>query len=333
MKIAFFEIHDWEIEILKKQLKGHTLKFFKTPLTKESLKEIKDFDIISVFIYSNVTKEITEGLPNLKLVVTRSTGYNHIDYAFCAKRGIKVCNIPYYGENTVAEHTFALILALSRKIHHSYMKIMANDFSIEELEGFDLKGKTIGVVGTGHIGSHAIRMAKGFEMNVLAHDYHENKQLAKELDFRYTNLNEILKKSDIVTLHVPFLKENYHMINAKSLKMMKPTALLINTARGELVDTNALLKALKENKLAGAGLDVIEGESLIKEEKELLHGNHRKEMQRIAEDLALIRNEKVVFTPHIAFYSIEALHRILNTTIDNINAFIKNKPINLVKNV
>jgi len=333
MKIAFFEIHEWEKEILKKRLKNHNLLFYSTPLTKGHLNDIKECEVISVFIYSKIDCSILEKLPNLKLVVTRSTGYNHIDCRYCYKNKIKICNIPYYGENTVAEHTFALILGLSRKIYKSYLKTMANDFSISGLDGFDLKGKTLGVVGTGHIGKHVLRIAKGFEMKTLGFDRHQDSKLAKKLGFRYSSLRNLLKNSDIVSLHLPLTKETNHIINKSSIKLMKPKALIINTARGELIDTEALLEALNKNKLSGAGLDVIEGEELIKEEKELLHKKDGKTLRKIALDFNLIRNEKVIFTPHIAFYSNEALNRILETTIENIKEFAKGKTINEVKNV
>jgi D-lactate dehydrogenase len=333
MKIAFFEIRDWEVKILKKRLSKHKLLFYHGQLTKEHIKEISDCDIISVFIYSQINKEIILNLPKLKLIVTRSTGFDHIDYKYASSKSIRVCNVPFYGENTVAEHAFALILALSRKTHISYLKDMANDFSIDQLKGFDLKGKTLGVIGVGHIGKHVVRIARGFEMNVLGNDHHPDKNFQKELGFKYASLEEIYKKSDIITLHVPYFKENYHMINSKVLKMMKPTAIIINTARGELIDTDALLNALEKNKLAGAGLDVIEGEALIKEEKELIHNPSHKDKLRLIRDLDIIRNPKVVFTPHIAFYSQEALDRILNTAIEDIESFVKNKPINLIKNV
>ena len=210
---------------------------------------------------------------------------------------------------------------------------MASDFSIEELKGFDLKGKTLGVIGVGHIGKHVIRIAKGFEMNILAADYHKNLSLSKKLGFSYVPLNTLLKKSDIITLHVPLNKQTKHIINNSTINKMKRGVIIINTSRGEVIDTTAILNGLNSRKIAGIGLDVIEGESLIKEEKELLHKRNGKEFRQLMEDLSLIRNEDVIFTPHIAFYSQEALERILNTTIEEIELFIKNKPFNIIKNV
>ncbi len=321
MKIAFFEVKLWEEDYLRSKLKNHKLVFFETPLDENNVHDIKDVDAISVFIYSNVTQKIISSLPNLKLVTTRSTGFDHIDVAACKKRKIPVCNVPSYGENTVAEHTFALILSLSRHIHKSYVRTQRDDFSIEGLTGFDLKGKTIGVIGGGHIGMHVVRMAKGFEMDVLVFDINRDAKLAKRLGFKYASIDDLIKKSDIITIHVPYNKYTHHLINKKNIKTIKDGAILINTARGGIVDTDALLYSLENKKLGGAGLDVIEGEELIKEEKQLLHetGNIDK-WKTIVRDHKIFRMDNVVFTPHNAFNSREALMRILDTTIENLNS-------------
>jgi len=184
MKIAFFEIKGWENNFLKKRLKGHSIKFYKELLSIKNVKDIRKFDIASIFIYSKIDKEIIRKLPKLKLIVTRSTGFDHMDLKECRRKKIVVCNIPFYGENTVAEHTFALILSLSRNIHKSYIRTLRNDFSIEGLKGFDIKEKTLGVIGAGHIGLHVIRIAKGFGMNVLTYDINQNRFLAEVLEER-----------------------------------------------------------------------------------------------------------------------------------------------------
>lgn len=329
MNINFFEMQEWEKPIITKELKGHYINFNAEPLSQENISKAEGVEILSVFIYSKIDKQILDQLPDLKMIVTRSTGFDHINIKECDKRGIMVCNVPTYGENTVAEHTFALILDLSRNVHKAYMRISQDNFSIEGLKGFDLKGKTLGVIGTGHIGSHVIKIARGFEMNVLAFDPHPNKTLAKKFAFIYTTFDKLLKESDIITIHVPFIKETHHLIDRHALSLMKPSALLINTSRGEIVDTKSLLESLKENKLAGAGLDVIEGEYLIKEEKQLLHSAAHLHAQKLREALQaylLVHNEKVTFTPHIAFYSDEALRRILDCTLANIQSFIRKKP-------
>lgn len=329
MNIVFFETHDWEEKILKDKLKGYNVQFYPWPLNHEDVIRIKQVDIISTFIYSKIDKKILDHLPNLKLIVTRSTGFDHVDVKECKKRDITLCNVPFYGENTVAEHTFALLLSLSRNIHKAFVRTVRDDYTIEGLKGFDLKGKTIGVIGTGHIGQHVIRIAKGFEMNVLAFDKFPNRSLAKTLGFSYSNLDNLLKHSDIVTLHIPLSKGTFHLINKKTISKMKTGAILINTSRGEIVDTDALLQSLENNKLSGLGLDVIEGEELIKEEKELLHNMSHlraKKLKQIVEDHLILHKQNVIFTPHIAFYSQEALNRILDCSINNIECFIKGKP-------
>ena len=327
MKIAFFEIKGWEISYLKKKLRGHTLKFFKEEkLTLENIDQIKDFDVISIFIYSKINKMILSKLKKLKLITTRSTGFDHIDLKECKKRKILVANVPFYGENTVAEHTFALILSLSRNIHKSYVRTLQNDFSIEGLTGFDIKDKTIGVIGVGHIGLHVIKIARGFGMKVLAYDISRDKFISEVLGFEYVPLDDLLQHSDIITIHTPLNKFTYHLINEKTLKKIKRGAILINTARGAIVDTDALLYALDHGILSGAGIDVIEGEELIKEEKELLHKEKSfNKIRLMYKDHLIFQKENVVFTPHIAFNSREALQRILDTTLENIMCFVDKK--------
>lgn len=327
MKIAFFEIKGWEKNYLKKRLKDHILEFYNEPLSLENVQEIQNFDIVSVFIYSKINKQIIEKLPKLKLIVTRSTGFDHIDVKECKKRKITVCNVPFYGENTVAEHTFALILSLSRNIHKSYMRTIRSDFSIEGLKGFDLKGKTLGVIGAGRIGLHVIRMAKGFGMNVLTYDINQDRFLAEVLGFEYVSLEYLLKKSDIITLHIPYNKKTHHLINKDTIKLIKKGAILINTSRDGNVDTEALIEALDKEILCGAGLDVLEGEELIKEEKQLLYDPSKLEvLGNLVKDHILLSKDNVVFTPHIGFYSAEALERILETNVQNILAFISGDP-------
>ncbi len=333
MKIAFFEVEEWEETYLKEKLKKHDLIFFKDELNKKTIENIKDVDIVSVFIYSKINKQILNKFEKLKAVVTRSTGFDHIDIKECKKKKIFVFNVPNYGENTVAEHTFALILALSRRIHKSYERTIRGDFSLENLRGFDLKGKTLGIIGLGHIGRHVARIARGFEIKVIAYDIKKDYKLAKKLGFKYTNFNNLLKNSDIITLHCPYNKKTYHLINSKNIKLIKKGAYLINTARGGNVETKALVRALAKGDLGGAGLDVLEEESIIKEEVQLLSKNFPKEnLQNLLENHLLLTFDNVIITPHNAFNSKEALQRILDTTIENIQCLIKKKKCsNIVK--
>ena len=307
--------------------KNTALQFFPEPIQNVPISKFAKVDAVSVFIYSTIKKDLINGLKNLRLIATRSTGFNHIDVHDAKKKGIVVCNVPYYGENTVAEHTFALILSLSRNIHKAYMRTLRNDFSLEGLRGFDLKGKTIGVIGAGSIGLHVVRMAKGFGLNVLVYDLRHNHFLAETLDFKYTSLDELLSHSDIITLHCPSNAETFHLLNMKNIGKVKKGALFINTARGDLIETQALHYALNSGIFAGAGLDVFEGEELVKEENQMLSKNVPVEkLHALLQKNILLKMENVILTPHMAFDSVEAVERILQTTVDNIAAFDNKSP-------
>lgn len=329
-KIAFFELEKWEEGIVRKKLGKHKLQFFDSPLSSDAISEIRDAEAIVTFIYSNITESILSKLPKLKFIATMSTGFDHIDVKACKVRGIKVSNVPYYGENTVAEHTFALILALSRHIVKSVERTRRGNFSLDGLRGFDLKDKTIGVIGTGHIGMHVLRMAKGFEMKMLAYDIRKDAKAAKRLGFKYVSLDALLKNSDIVTLHCPYNEFTRHMINSSNISKMKKGSYLINTARGGLVETDALFKAITTGRLAGAGIDVLEEEAAIKEEKQLLSRHFSANLMTALENHILLDQENVIITPHNAFNSEEALNRILAVTIENVEAYLRKKPVNVV---
>jgi D-lactate dehydrogenase len=344
-KISLFEVTLPDKAYFKKALKKYNVYFFHNKIDKNCLPKQNNFKIISPFVNSKIDKKVIAHFPNLKFIAARSTGVDHIDLKECQKRGIKVANVPIYGDNTVAEHTFALILNLSRKIFKSFDQIKeTGSFSLREIQGIDLKNKILGIIGTGNIGRYVISIAKAFQMKVLAFDLYPNKELTKKLDFKYTkNLEELLKKSDIITLHIPLNTQTHHLINKNNIYKIKRGAILINTARGGIIETEALLKALKDKHLAGAGLDVLEGEKTIKEELEifttdkyevydLVEGYKTKEedLKVLVQNRILIDLENVVITPHNAFNSKEALQRICETTIENIESFINNNPQNLV---
>lgn len=333
MKAAFLEIKDWEREYLKKRLPEVECFFSEKQLAPELMPELRECAVLSPFIYSQVSADVVAALPSLKLVATRSTGFDHVDVAACGARGVAVANVPSYGENTVAEHTFALMLALSRKIHQSYMRVTRGDFSLDGLTGFDLKEKTLGVVGAGKIGLHVIKIGRGFGMRVLAYDTFRNSFLRELMGFEYVEMDELLATSDIVTLHMPYSAAAHHFMDREKFRKMKRGALFINTARGRLVDTEALLEALESGQVGGAGLDVVEGEELIQEEEQLLDIKTQtlEKLQAVVRTHVLFRHENVIFTPHNAFNSREALERILDTTIENIRAFAGARPTNLVK--
>lgn len=332
MKIVFFETLPEEQEQIKNELSSHELVFIEGDI-KDNIEKIKDAEVLSVFIKTEITKEIIDQLGNIKLITTRSMGYDHIDVETAKGRGMAVVNVPVYGSRTVAEYTFALILGLSRKAYAAYDRLrMTGTTDVKDYEGFDLDGKIIGVVGTGNIGKNVIKIAKGFSMKVLAFDVHENQDLAKEFGFEYKKLEDLLRGSDIVTIHVPYLKQTHHLIDEEKLKLMKKTAFLINTARGEIVDTKALVNALEDGEIAGAGLDVMEGERILNEELDLMTEeiNDINQFQILLADHKLIDMENVIVTPHIAFNTREAKREILDTTLENVKSYIKGEVKNNV---
>jgi D-lactate dehydrogenase len=336
MRIVFFEINPNEKEIFEKALSGEDLYFYEHKLDKENLPNQKDADVISVFVGSKIDKEILTHFPNLKYISTRSMGYDHIDLGECKKRNILVSNAPHYGGNTVAEWTFALILNLLRKVYQSIDQIKeSGDFNLENLQGTELAGKTIGVIGTGRIGKEVVKIAKSFGMKVVGYDVNPDYGSTKSLGFEYkNNLNDLLAVSDVISLHVNYTKETHHLIGQENIKMCKKGSYLINTSRGPVLETEALVWALNEKILAGAGLDVLEEEGAIKDEFEFLIKGRMEEhnLKTILADHILMKMDNVLITPHNAFNSKEAVERIIDATIENINGFAKGELINLVSN-
>jgi lactate dehydrogenase-like 2-hydroxyacid dehydrogenase len=261
MKLGYFESHGEEKEELAKRLPDLEVVAVTEPLHK-SIEQAKDADLVSVFVGSQVTGEHLAEMPQLKFIAARSAGYDHIDIATCRARGIVVSNVPSYGDNTVAEHAFALILALSRKNFQSYERTEKMDFDREGLEGFDLKGKTLGVVGCGAIGKHAAKIGRGFDMKVVIYDVKPDAAFAAKIGATLVDsLDELLAQSDVITLHVPYIpKKTHHLINKENITLVKPGAILVNTARGSVVDTAAIPDAIASGQLAGAGIDVLEKE-------------------------------------------------------------------------
>jgi len=331
-KVVFYEIEEWEKDYIRERMPGYDLDFYYEKLDEKNAKAAENADAVAVFIYSEINKERLGMMPNLKFVTTMSTGFDHIDLKETKARNIPVSNVPSYGENTVAEHAFALILALSRKIIESVERTKRGDFSLEGLRGFDLKGKTIGVIGTGKIGKHVIRMAKGFEMNIIAYDAYPDNNYAQQLGYKYVSLDELLANSDVITLHAPLTDQTHHMINCDNIRKIKKGAVLINTARGGLIDTECIIIGLKEKILSAVGLDVLEDECFIREEKQLLAMEFLKscDMKVILQEHMLIDQDNVIVTPHNAFNSMEALQRILDSTIENIKKFFEGTPVNVV---
>ncbi|MGC9046920.1 MAG: NAD(P)-dependent oxidoreductase [Minisyncoccia bacterium] len=333
MNIGFFELEGWEEPIIKQHFPNEKLYFYNQKL---DININQDFDIVSIFIGSKADSTVLSKFPNLKFITTRSTGFDHIDLNFCKTKNILVSYVPDYGYNTVAEFAFGLILNLTRKIYQAIDRIKEiESFSLDGLRGVDLKGKTIGIIGTGRIGKEMIKIANGFGMNVLGYDKFPDENFASQMNFKYVSLEELLSNSDIISLHCPYNNETHHLINKNNINLIKKGSFLINTARGGLIETDALIYALENKIIIGAGLDVLEEENEIKDELEFLLQENKtlkeNEYKTMLEDHVLMKHPNVLITPHNAFNSQEALQRILNTTIYNIQSFIKNNPINLVK--
>jgi D-lactate dehydrogenase len=331
-KVVFFEVEDWEREYIDNAFEGNRPVLTEEKLEDSNVINYQDAEIISIFIYSAITKDILEKLPNLKFIATRSMGFDHIDTAFCKEKGIAVSNVPTYGAHTVAEYAFALMLVVSRKIIPSVEQAKKGDFSSLGLTGFDLFGKTLGVVGTGHIGKNVCELGLAFGMKILAYCHHEDPGLVSR-GVKFVQLDELLANSDIVTLHLPHTHDTEHIINLQNISKFKKGAILINTARGTLVETQAILEGLEKGILAGVGLDVLEEENALKEEREFLASEHilKGDIQTELLDHILLDRDDVVITPHNAFNSIEALHEILETSLGNVKSFINGAPVNLVE--
>ncbi len=292
----------------------------------------KDTEILCTFVDSHITKSVLQKMPKLRLIATLSTGFDHIDLRQTKKKKITVCNVPSYGERTVAEFTIGLILSLSRNLYKAVRRVKTGNFDYHGLRGIDLHKKTIGIIGTGKIGSNVIRMLQGFGTTIIAYDKFPKKDLAKDLGFTYVPLSTIWKASDIISLHTPLLKSTRHIINKKSIQKMKPGVTVINTARGGLVSSEALLWGLESGIIAKAGLDVLEQEDLLEDTFRLLEKKSCtiKNTRICLMNNILIDHPNTIVTPHLAFNSSEAVLRIIDTSLDNIAAFAKGKPQHIV---
>ncbi len=338
--ITFAEVEPWEKNYITSHLSGektlmkkYSIRLTEDKISSENIEHLdKNTEILSTFIYSHIDAAVIDHLPKLKLLATRSTGFDHIDIEQCKKRNIAVLNVPSYGENTVAEHAFGLILNLTRNIHRAYLKTKLGNYKIDEtLMGTDIQGKTIGIIGGGRIGLHIARMAHGFRMNTLVYDTRRDHFLETLIGFRYIPLDELWANSDIIVLALPLNEKTKHTINKSAIEKMKQGVIIVNIARGGLIETEALFEALDTGKIAGAGLDVIEGEALLAEDIRVLKRNSiSQEKKTLLLAHQVLERDNVVYTPHIAFYSKEALERILNTTFDNIENFTRGTILNRV---
>jgi len=337
MKIVFVETEDDERPFFADSLAGHDVVF------ADAAEEVPpDAEIISVFVNSRIDAAFLRSHPKLKLVASRSSATDHLDVPAAKKRGVVLAHVPDYGAATVAEHTFALILGAARKLR-ACLQSGRGRGSAERLRGMELHGKTLGVVGTGRVGSQVLRIARGFAMKTIAYDMKPNPQMAQSLGFQYVPLDRLLKTSDIITLHVPLTARTRRMLGAGRLAKCKRGVILINTARGALVDLEALIEGLESGQIGGVGLDVLEEEAAFTSDPartigaqivQKIHavstpgGDPGRREERLRELRGLMRNrqllahENVFFTPHVGFNSVEAIERINMGTVENIRDFI-----------
>lgn len=328
MNIAFFEVcEQWEREEIKKTFPNAL--FFEEKIQDVELDKFKHCEIISVFIYSSVNFELLSQLPNLKLITTRSMGMDHIDKKYCEENNIEIQNVAHYGENTVAEFTFALLITISRRVIQSVNRVKSGNFDFSNLQGFDLAGKTVGLIGFGNIGKKFAKMCVGFEMHVKVFDVNADKMkdIGEKIGVEFVSLDEIFGGSDIISLHVPLLPQTKHIINEENILKMKDGVIILNSSRGDLIQTQALFEALIQGKISFVGLDVLENECMIRDAQKVFSEDKMKDIcdiKTVLEDQMIINHPNAFITPHNAFNTIDAVRRIVETTIEQIEKFIDN---------
>jgi len=333
MRVAVFEADPWESRACLRLQPAHSVRCSADRLDARNANDYADAEVLSPFVYSTLDADVLATFPTLKLVATRSTGIDHIDLGYCGAQGITVCNVPDYGDSTVAEHVFALLLGLARHLVEASERTRRGVFTQSGLRGFELNGKTLGVIGTGRIGQRVIAIAGGFGMTVIATDLNPDAAVARRLGFRYAALQETLAAADVVTLHVPATPDTTHLIGDREFGLMKPGVVLINTARGAVVDVAALVRALTEGKLAAAGLDVLPEEPVIREEAEIFRDRTTGayNFQALVANHVLLSFPNVLVTPHNAYNTDEAVHRIIDATLRNIEGFARGDPRNVIQ--
>lgn len=325
MNVLFFSTQKFEQPVFEQinQEHGHDIHYLSYHLSDESLNAAPKADVACCFVNDKINRYVIDGLKErgIKLIALRSAGYNHVDYAYALQKGISICRVPAYSPHAVAEHTMALILSLNRKIPCAHNRVKEGNFSLDGLIGFDLYQKTVGIIGTGQIGSVLANILKGFGCQILAHDIEPNKHCLK-LGVQYVSLAELLANSHIISLHCPLNPETKYIINDQSLALMQTGVMLINTGRGKLMNTKAVIDALKSKKLGYLGIDVYE------EEENLFFEDHSNDI--ITDDIfcRLQTFPNVLITGHQGFFTQEAVHNIAKITLENISNFEKGrKPV------
>ena len=327
MKMLMFDFRESERDFFNKNdFQDIDITFIKEPLneTTELSDEIyEETDVISVFITSLVNEETLSKFKNLRVVATRSTGHNHIDIHYCAQKNISVFNVEEYGQTSVAQFTFTLILALVRNLLPAINDVQKGMINHSNYEGRNLAGLTLGIIGCGAIGSAVAKMANFFDMKVLVSSYAKRSDVSSFAD--YVSLDEVLEQSDIITLHLPYTKDDYHFLSKDEFKKMKDGVILVNTARGELIDITALYENLLSGKLKGVALDVLECEYLTISNDDLadIREIDQKCVTSALLTTRLMNMNNVIVTPHIAYNTQESINKLLETTFNNIRDYAK----------
>ena len=327
LKMLIFDYKDAEKKFFKRhQFHDFDIEFFESSLNETTVgnlpQEIKDTaSVISVFLTSEITPTILEQFPNLMIISTRSTGYDHIDIDACCNKNIKVLNVENYGAHSVVQYTFALMLALVRRLIPALNDSHSFKFDTNNYVGRELNALTLGVIGTGAIGTSVCKIAHAFGMRILAFDYLQRPELTKNYHVEYTEKENVYKEADIITLHVPLTKETQHLITKRALALIKHTAIIINTARGELIESEDLYNALLNKNIAGAGLDVTECEKIslgYGDITEKLENSDKECISKVIITRRLSQLNNVIITPHVAYNTQDSINRILSVTFDSI---------------
>lgn len=324
-RIAFFNAHRYERDAFDRVngRRGHEIHYLEPRLTAQTASLTADFDVVCSFVSDDLDEAALTALKSrgVKLIALRCAGYNHVDLSAAERLRLPVVRVPEYSPFAVAEHGAALILSLNRKIYRAHARVREGNFSLEGLVGFDLYGKTVGVVGTGKIGAVFCRIMRGFGCTVLAYDLARSEALERELAVRYVDLDRLYRESDIISLNVPLTPRTYHLIDGESIGRMKRGVMLINTGRGALIDTKALIQALKSGHVGAAGLDVYE------EEEGIFFADLSNEVLQDDVLARLMTFPNVLITAHQGFLTKEALDNIAETTLDNVEAFERGEPL------
>lgn len=320
IKIAFFDTKEYDRDLFDEYNKnyGYQITYLESKLNSETAPLARGFDAVCIFVNDVVDEKTISILKecNVKLIALRCAGFNNVDTKRLGNDLVAV-RVPEYSPYAVAEHAAALFLSINRKIYKAYQRTRKYNFTLNGLLGFDIHGKTVGVVGAGKIGKAFINIMNGFGCRVLVYDKFKDKTVAEQMNFEYVDLDRLYKESDIISLHCPLTDENYKMINEESLEKMKNGVVLINTSRGKLIDTKSLIKKLEEGKIGGLGLDVYE------DEEEFFLNDMSNSYIRDEELSVLLTMPNVVVTSHQAFFTKEALNKIALDTCENIKEFFE----------